>query len=711
MVTKEDEGKHDPTPTPQVASQPDLDYGIGRAQDFFRRSQYADGYWWGELESNATMAAEYLLLSYFLDRVDQERWRKTANYILSKQREDGSWGQYYQAPGDVSTSVECYFALKLAGHSPESAELVRAREFILSRGGVPQVRVFTKIWLALFGQWDWSGTPNMPPELIFLPSWLPFNIYEFSSWARPTVVPLLLVLTRQPVCPVPEWANIDELYPQPRSQTDYSLPKPPSRWGWARLLYHLDWMVGIYQKLPIHPFRSRAERRITKWVLDHQEADGSWAGIQPPWVYSLIALHDLSLPSHTPFIEKGFHGFEGFAVEDEDTFTVQGCISPVWDTCLAQLALLESGLDGSDPMVAKSARWLLDQQIQTSGDWQVRAKDTPPGGWAFEFHNNLYPDIDDASVVIMALLLSRLGPKEQARKEAAIQLGVDWLLGLQNNNGGWAAFDKGNTRGYMSELPFSDFGESLDPPSADVTAHVVEMLGRLGYSRQHPPLERAYRYLRQEQEADGSWFGRWGVNYIYGIGAVLPAMAAIGENMAQTYIRQAVDWLLAHQNGDGGWGESCASYVDSGFHGVGPSTASQTGWALLALLAAGEVENEATHRGVRYLLESQTGDGTWDEPYFTGTGFPGYGLGARLKKSPKREDRRFQGLEMSAGFMINYHMYRNCWPLLALGRYRKQLARYRDRQAGVPDRRNGYLSAGSISGDGTGPRKRAAGSW
>ncbi|MFQ6030904.1 MAG: squalene--hopene cyclase, partial [Dehalococcoidia bacterium] len=635
-----------------------VDDAIRRSQDYFRREQYADGYWWGELESNPTMEAEYLLLSHFLGRVDQQRWRKITNYILQKQREDGSWGQYYQAPGDVSTSVECYFALKLAGYSADAEPLQKARQFILSRGGVPQVRVFTKIWLALFGQWDWKGTPNMPPELIFFPSWMPFNIYEWAAWARGTIVPMLILLTRHPVCPVPESAHIDELYPQPRSETDYSLPKPTGGWGWAKFLYHLDKLIGWYQKMPVHPLRDRAERKVVDWILDHQEADGSWGGIQPPWVYSLLALRHMDFPPDHPVLQKGYAGFDGFAIEDEDTCTVQACISPVWDTCLVQLALQESDLPADDPMLRSATRWLIGQQVLTGGDWQVRAKGARPGGWAFEFHNNSYPDIDDVSEVIMSLVQSKLADREEPQRAEAIQRGVDWVLAMQSKNGGWASFDKDNTRKYLTKLPFCDFGETLDPPSADVTAHILEMFGKLGYTKDHPPLRRAYEFLRREQEHDGSWFGRWGVNYIYGTGAVLPALAAIGEDMDQPYVLRAVEWLLAHQNQDGGWGESCGSYVDPALHGVGPSTASQTAWALLALLAAGRADDPATDRCVRYLLETQQEEGTWDEPYFTGTGFPGYGLGEPPQDLPKPGERGYQGLEMPAGFMINYHMYR-----------------------------------------------------
>ena len=658
-----------PTGIDSSAKPATVDKTIDRGQGYLLGIQYPEGYWWGELESNPTMEAEYLLLTHFLGLANPERWRKLVNYIVGTQREDGTWGQYYGALGDLSTTTECYFALKLAGVSPDEPFMKKAREFILSQGGVPKTRIFTKIWLALFGQWDWNGTPTMPPELMFLPSWFPLNIYDFSSWARATIVPMFILLTERPVCPVPDHAHIDELYPNSRNETDYSLRKPKEMIGWRGLFYYADRLLKRAEKSRWKPTRSRALRLAEEWILSHQEADGSWGGIQPPWVYSLMALKCLGYASDHPVIAKGMQGFEGFAIEEGDTWRVQACLSPVWDTCLAMIGLLDSGLPPDHPALVKAGQWMLKEQIRTGGDWQVNNRKLQPGGWAFEFENDLYPDIDDVSEVIMALDQVRL-PNERDKKEAVAR-GVQWLLGMQSKNGGWAAFDKDNTRLIISRIPFSDFGEALDPPSVDVSAHLVEMFGRLGYRKEFPPVAKSLSWILSEQEPDGCWFGRWGVNYVYGTGAVLPALEAVGEDMSQDYVRRAVQWLLDHQNADGGWGESCASYVDASSRGRGPSTASQTAWALMALLAAGEGGHPATERGIQYLADTQQEDGSWDEPYFTGTGFPGYGVGQRLKSYLLPEKDGFQTNALPAGFMINYHLYRNYWPLMALGRYKR----------------------------------------
>ncbi len=626
----------------------ELDRAIERAKERLLSAQYPEGYWWGELESNVTITAEYLLLTHFLGTRDANRWEKIANYLLEQQRGDGTWANWFGGPGDLSTTIEAYFALKLAGMDPQRPEMEWAREFILSQGGLPNARIFTKIWLALFGQWRYEDLPMMPPELVLLPTWFPVNIYEFASWARGTIIPLTIVLTLRPVVPIPESARLEELYPQSR-KGHYPLRRKRGLWG--SLFSGLDRALRLYERCPWKPLRSRALREAERWILSHQEADGSWGGIQPPWVYSLIALKALGYEVDHPVIQKGLQGFENFAIEEGGTtrrasWRLQSCVSPVWDTALAMLALLDAGLPPDHPALLRAGRWLLEEQIlHSGGDWQIKVKRALPGGWAFEFENDLYPDTDDTAIVMLALLRSGLPEQE---KQRALDHGLEWLLAMQSRNGGWGAFDKDNTKLFLAQIPFADFGALLDPPSADVTAHILELLGRLDYDRGFRPIRRALAYIKREQEPDGCWFGRWGVNYIYGTGAVLPALAALGEDMSQPSIRRAVEWLIAHQNEDGGWGETPESYRDSSLRGQGPSTTSQTAWAILGLLAAGEVDDEATARGIEYLIRAQRADGSWEEPQFTGTGFPG-------------------------DFMINYHLYRLYFPLMALGRYRRAL--------------------------------------
>ena len=646
-----------------------LDETIEMAQSYLLGFQYPDGYWWGELESNPTMEAEFLLLTHFLGVADREQWRKLANHIKGCQRSDGTWGQYYGAPGDLSTSTECYFALKMAGVSPDEPYMRKARDFILSKGGVPKTRVFTKIWLALFGQWDWKGVPILPPEMMLLPNWFPINIYDFASWARATIVSLLVLMDKKPVREIPEFARVDELYPLPRSETDYSIPRPRNLRGWDRFFCHVDDALRQLEKLPWNPLRPYAMKRAERWILEHQEASGSWAGIQPPWVYSLMALHELGYSTDHPVMAKGLAGFELFSIEERNTLRIQACLSPVWDTCLAMIALVDSGVPSDHPALVRSAEWLLDEQILTGGDWQGKANGVPPGGWAFEFHNDLYPDVDDTAEIVMAL--DKVEIPDEARKREAMDRAVQWLLGMQSSNGGWAAFDKDNTKKFIAKIPFADFGEALDPPTVDVTAHVLEMAGQLGYPTSHPAVAEALRYVLDEQEDDGPWFGRWGVNYLYGSAAVLPALEALGISPRSERVERALDWVIAHQNDDGGWGESCASYVDPAFRGRGPSTPSQTAWGIMCLMSGGQASHPSTERGVEYLIRTQLEEGSWDEPYFTGAGFPGYGVGDRLDRYLTPGDPGYQGSELPAGFMINYHMYRNYWPLTALGRYKK----------------------------------------
>ena len=620
-----------------------LKQAISGAVQHLLTLQSDTGYWWAELESNVTITAEHLFLRHILGNFDSEEARKAAAYILSKQRDDGTWANWFDGPPELSTTIEAYTALKMAGISTDRPEMESARRFILAQGGVEKARVFTKIWFAMIGEWDWRGVPVLPVEFTALPSWFPISIYSFGCWARQTIVPLAIVMARKPVVPLPSWARIDELFVRGRENADWTIPAV-KRTGRARFFLFADRLLHLYDRLRWKPFRERALRRGEAWILDRQEADGSWGGIQPPWVYSLIALwlRGDSLEADGPLARgfAAFYGPEGFAIEDDEMFHLQSCLSPVWDTGLALMALEDAGMAGDHPAILRAAEWLLDEQIFAGGDWQARC-DARPGGWAFEFANDGYPDTDDTAVVMIALLHAALDP---ARRGAALDRGLEWLLGMQSRNGGWGAFDRNNTQTWTRDIPFADFGEVIDPPSVDVTAHIVELCGRLGRRAGDPEIDRALAYLRREQEPDGAWFGRWGSNLTYGIGAVLPALEAIGEDMHAGYVRRAVDWLLEHQNEDGGWGERVEGYYDPAWRGRGPSTASQTGWALLGLIAAGEADHPATARGIEYLMEAQADHGGWDEPYFTGTGFP-------------------------TDFMIRYHIYREVFPLMALGRY------------------------------------------
>ncbi len=649
---------------------------LQRTQEYFFRTQHEDGYWWGELESNPTMEAEYIMLTHFVGSDEGDRIPRVAEDIRRRQSADGSWCMYYGAPGDLSTSIECYFALKLAGDPADAHHMERARAFILAQGGVPQARVFTKIWLALFGQWDWKGTPAMPPDMMLLPKWAPFNIYRFASWARATIVPMTIILTLHPTRPPRESAWVMELYPE--APVTFTLSrwkaKPFSLKGGFLLL---DKVLRIYCSLPFVPRRERALRAAVDWIVSHQEADGSWGGIQPPWVYSLIALSTRGYRLDHPVVAKGLEGFRqrwSLPSEDGEALRVQACLSPVWDTCLAMRGLLDSGVPPDHPSIQRAAEWLIGEEIRVKGDWAVYRPHLEPSGWAFEFDNVNYPDIDDSAIIVTDLALARMNDDagERARK-ASVDRAVAWLTGMQSSSGGWAAFDWNNESRELAEIPFADFGELLDPPSVDVTAHVLEMYGMLGYGTDHPPVRRGLAYIWDQQEHDGAWFGRWGVNYVYGTGAVLPALQALGVDMTQPRVRRAVEWLLAHQNPDGGWGETCVSYPDPSLRGQGESTPSQTSWALIALIAAGEACHGSVKWGVEFLLQRQQDNGTWDEPQFTGCGFPGYGPGDQPERYEPLDGPNSQGPELSAAFMINYHLYRNYFPLWALGRYAQTL--------------------------------------
>jgi squalene-hopene/tetraprenyl-beta-curcumene cyclase len=604
-----------------------VEAGVGRLLDV----QRPGGWWVGELESNVTMTAQHLLLLEFLRLRDEEATRRCANELLARQRPDGLWAIYWEGEPDLAATLESYAALRLAGLSAEDPRLAAARRFCEERGGIGGARVFTRIWLALFGLWPWEEIQQLPPELVFLRPTAPFSLYDFACWARQTVVPLTVVLHYRPVRRLPAGRACHELNlgPVPRKTT---------------LGLASDRMLGWYGRQPVQPGRERALATAERWIIDRQELDGSWGGIQPPWVWSLIALACRGHGHDSPYFRRGLDGWQRFIVEDGERLRPEACQSPVWDTGLALMALDAAGMSADDSAVRRAGEWMLREEVRERGDWALRRPGVEPGGWAFEYDNDLYPDIDDAAIVGLALNGLGIG-------RASVARACRWMAAMQCSNGGWGAFDVDNTADWLYKIPFCDFGAVTDPPSPDVTGHVVELLAREpGYEEE---VRRGVEYLLHEQEEDGSWFGRWGVNYVYGVGAVLPALDAAGFSPEHPAIRRAVAWLERCQNADGGFGEDCRSY-DLGEQGLpwrgrGESTPSQTAWALLGLVAAGEAGSECVRRAAEWLCERQRADGDWDEEYFTGTGFP-------------------------RDFLINYHLYRTVWPVMALGRLRRALA-------------------------------------
>jgi squalene-hopene/tetraprenyl-beta-curcumene cyclase len=651
-----------------VESPSEAEMGLKLACEHLLSLQDEEGWWRGELQTNVTMDAEDKLLREFLGVRRADETERSAAWIRSQQRTDGTWANFYGAPGELSTTIEAYWALRLAGDPPEAEHMLSAAEFIRQEGGLEQARVFTHLWLALFGLWSWDRVPALPPEIILMPSWLPLNVYDFACWARQTIVALSVVKAHRPVQPLD--FGLDELNGR-RGAADAPEQPVSRRREW---LARLDRALRAYERRPIGPLRRLSLGRAERWMVRRQEADGSWGGIQPPWVYSLIALRLAGYPLEHPVMRRGLEGLDTFMIEDQDdsrgvgapvgsSRRLEACQSPVWDTALAMVALSDAGFAGEHPAMLRAADWLLGEEVTVRGDWAVARPGLAPGGWAFEFANVNYPDVDDTAEVVLALRRVARRPAVPApdrthgdtasengrrprlevssRISGAVARALEWVEGMQSSNGGWGAFDADNTRAVVRELPFLDFGEVMDEPSADVTAHTVEMLGELGLS-DAPAARRGVQWLIDHQEDDGSWWGRWGVNHIYGTGAAIPALIAAGIDPSHACIRSAVAWLARIQNEDGGWGEDPRSYDEPRWIGRGPSTASQTAWALLALHAAGE-RSPALERGVGWLLDTQRADGGWDEPQYTGTGFP-------------------------SDYYINYHLYRLTFPIMALGR-------------------------------------------
>ncbi len=609
--------------------------------------QDAEGWWSGELEADTTLDSDYILLHALLGTGEPRKVEKAAAQILNNQNEDGGWSIYIGGPSNVSASVKAYFGLKLAGYTADHPALARARQKILELGGVTEVNTFTKIYLCFFGQYDYDAVPAVPPEIVLFPNWFWFNIYEISSWSRGILVPLSIAYAKKPYKRIPPEMGIDELFVHGRDKTYMRLRWTKEKFTWRNFFLVIDRITHWFERVHVRPLRSIALKKAEKWMLERFEMSDGLGGIYPAIMNSIIALRCLGYSVDDPQFIRAMDEFEKLGIEEETTFRMQPCYSPVWDTAYAMFALGESGVQRNDPRMVTAADWILKKQVTHKGDWAVKNPKAEPAGWYFEFNNEFYPDVDDSAMVMLAL--GHVDHPNERYQHESIQRAIQWVLSMQCKNGGFASFDKDNDRMVFQYVPFADHNAMLDPPTVDITGRVLEMLAMYGYTQDHPAVKKAIDFIRREQEPDGAWFGRWGVNYIYGTMLVLRGLEAMGVDNHEPFIQQAAEWIRMVQNPDGGWGESCESYDDPALRGVGPSTPSQTAWAIMGLLAAGDTRSDSVQRGVAYLLKTQRKDGSWDEQFYTGTGFP------RV-------------------FYLGYTMYRQYFPLLALTAYNKVMA-------------------------------------
>ncbi len=641
----------------------EVDAAIGRSCDFILGQQHPEGYWSAELEADSMLEADYIYLHVLLESGDPGKMRRALTEILRYQNEDGSWSIYPGGPGNISLAVKCYFACKLMGMAADHPVLVKARTWILDNGGVVACNTFTKIYLCALGQYDYDAVPAIPPEIVLAPNWFYFNIYEISSWSRAILVPLSIIYAKKPFKKIPAEHGINELFVGGRENANLRLRMDRKNLVcWRNFFLLADRAFHIVEAVYIRPLRKLALKKAEKWMLERLEMSDGLGAIYPAMMNSIIALRCLGYSDDDPQVIRARDEFEKLGIEDpgvpdfsEPTFRMQPCMSPVWDTAYAVFALGEAGVPRTDPRLLKAADWMLAKEVRHKGDWAVKVRNAEPGGWYFEFNNEFYPDTDDTAQVLLALNQVE-NPREKLQHDIA-QRAIQWLFAMQCKNGGWGSFDKDNTKMIFQYIPFADHNAMLDPPTVDITGRILEMLSNYGYTRQDKRVEKAIQFILREQEPDGSWFGRWGVNYIYGTFLVLRGLEAMGIDNHEPEIQQAAEWIRMIQNSDGGWGETCGSYDEPGTRGVGPSTPSQTAWAILGLLAAGDNRSDSVAKGVRWLLQRQKSDGAWDESVgqgatrqalYTGTGFP------RV-------------------FYLAYHMYRNYFPLLALTTYKRAM--------------------------------------
>ena len=615
---------------------------VEAARRYLHSIQQQDGHWCAELEGDTILESEYVLTMHMLGRTGEARVRKAAEYLRRQQLPDGGWANYPGGGADVSTSVKAYFVLKLVGDDAGAPHMTRAREVIRRLGGVEACNSFTKIYLAIFGQCSWSRCPAVPPELVLLPDWVPFNIYRMSSWSRTIVVPLSVLWARKPFCPVPPAAAIPELHVphfHPRKK------RTARERIWRGIFAAADVLLGAMEATGLTPLRKKALAACETWIHDRLVRSDGLGAIFPPIVNTIFAFRSLGYAPDDPRLLAQVRELERFEIEDDETLRIQPCFSPVWDTGLAVVTLAASGVPGTDPSLRRAARWLLDREVRLPGDWRRSNPGGPVGGWYFEYANESYPDTDDTAEVLTALSCIRFAEApEEASRLAAIERGQGWLLSMQNRDGGWGAFDKECDLAVLTYIPFADHNAMLDPSCEDITGRALEALQCLGVPAGHTAVRNAVSFLEKRQERDGTWYGRWGVNYIYGTWLALRGLAHAGEDLEQPRYQRAGAWLRAHQNVDGGWGELPRSYDDPSTKGCGPSTAAQTAWALMSLFALGEERSEAVERGVAYLLREQQYDGSWRDAHWTGTGFPKV-------------------------FYLRYHLYATYFPLWALSLY------------------------------------------
>ena len=632
-----------PVPWRQQQWAEKLPDSIERGAEHLISLQADEGYWVGELEADSTLESDYIYFLNVIGKADPERIAKLANYVRSKQLPDGGWNIYPGGPSELNATCKAYFALKLAGDSADEPHLMKARAVIHRLGGLERSNSYVRFYLALVGAVSWELVPAIPPEMMLLPNWFAMNIYEMSSWTRGIVIPMAILSALRPDWRVPESAHVDELFQDPSHKTaafDWS----KQLISWKNFFLALDRGFKLYERLPWKPLRQRALREAKQWMVAHMERSEGVAAIYPAMMNSIFALIALGHAPEDPLTWREIKEFSKFEIEEEDTIRMQPCVSPIWDTCIAMVALEEAGVAPDHPSLVKATEWILSRQILGSGDWQVKNKDAEPGGWAFEFRNDHYPDVDDTAFILMAL--QRVEFPDEARLEAAMRRGVQWLLSMQNRDGGWAAFDRDNDSKFLCNIPFADHNAMIDPSTADVTARVMECLGRFGWPADHPAIQRGVKFLVKDQCEDGAWFGRWGVNYVYGTSGVLRALETVSLN-AKEYCKRAVNWLKTVQKPDGSFGESLRSYDEPATKGQGNSTPSQTAWGLIGLMAAADPGDPAIAKAAAWLVQQQHEDGSWAESDFTGTGFP-------------------------CVFYLKYHLYRNSFPVYALARFHNQ---------------------------------------